>query len=73
MDEKDRQKTAFGCHLGLNQFWVMPFGLSGAPGILSHLMTIVLSEMEGFMIAYLNDILMFSKDPEENSSFTIGV
>ena len=33
--------------------------------IFSHLMSIVLSRMEGFAIAYLDDILIFSKDPKE--------
>lgn len=64
MDEKHRQKTAF--RLGLYQLRVMPFGLSEAPGIFSQLMSIVWSGMGGFALAYLDDVLVFSKDPEEH-------
>lgn len=33
LDEANREKAAFACHLGLFQFRVMPFGLANAPGI----------------------------------------
>lgn len=66
MDESDRQKSTFRCHMGLYQFRVMPFGLSRAPGFFSQLMSIDLSGKEGFEIAYLDGILVFSKDPEEH-------
>ena len=31
MDEKDKEKTAFACHMGLFEFNGMPYGLSNAP------------------------------------------
>lgn len=33
LDEADREKSAFACHMCLFQFRVMPFGLANAPGI----------------------------------------
>jgi len=43
----------------------MPFGLSNAPAIFQELMNIVLQECEQFAIVYLDDILIFSRTPEE--------
>ena len=37
LDEADREKTAFACHVGLYQFRVIPFGLANAPGIFQQL------------------------------------
>ena len=66
LDKVDQEKTAFACHVGLFNFRVMPFGLSNAPGIFTQLMSIVLGGMEGFAMAYLDDILVFSRTPEEH-------
>ncbi|KAK3097609.1 hypothetical protein FSP39_011373 [Pinctada imbricata] len=40
----------------------MPFGLSNAPAVFQELMNIVLQGCEGFAMAYLDDILIFTKD-----------
>ena len=66
MDEKDKEKTAFACHRGLFQFNVMPFGLTNAPAIFQELMATVLSGLNGFTTAYLDDILIFSTTLEEH-------
>ena len=42
LDEADREKTAFACHVGLYQFRVLPFGLANSPGIFQQLMSVVL-------------------------------
>lgn len=55
------EKTAFACHKGLFQFNRMSFGLSNAPIVFQELMNIVLQGQEEFAIAYLDDILVFSK------------
>ena len=48
LDEADREKTVFACHVGINQFRVMPFGLANAPGIFQKLMSVVLEGLEQF-------------------------
>ena len=65
LNKEDREKTAFTCHMGLFNFRVMPFGLANAPGVFSQLMSIVLDGMETFAMAYLDDIMEFSRSPEE--------
>ena len=66
LNKEDREKTAFTCHMGLFNFRVMPFRLANAPGVFSQLMSIVLNGMETFAMAYLDDILVFSRLPEEH-------
>ncbi len=66
MDEADKEKTAFACHRGLFEFNVMPFGLSNAPAIFQELMSVVLQGLDGFAIAYLDDILVFSPTLEDH-------
>ena len=61
MSEEDREKTAFVCHRGLFEFNVMPFGLCNAPQIFSELMSVVLQGLDSFALAYLDDILIFSR------------
>ena len=66
LEEDSKEKTAFACHRGLFQFNRMPFGLSNAPAVFQELMNIVLQECEHFAIAYLDDVLIFSKTPQEH-------
>jgi len=66
LDEADREKTAFACHVGLYQFRVMPFGLANAPGVFQQLMSVVLGGLEQFAMAYLDDILIFSSSADEH-------
>ncbi|KAK3107127.1 hypothetical protein FSP39_007863 [Pinctada imbricata] len=67
LDERSKEKTAFSCHRGLFEFNRMPFGLSNAPAVFQELMNIVLQGCEGFAMAYLDDILIFTKDdPKEH-------
>ena len=66
LDRMDREKAAFTCYMGLFNFRVMPFGLSNAPRVLTQLMSMVLEGLEGFAMAYLDDVLVFSKTPEEH-------
>ena len=67
MAEKDKAKTAFVCFRGLFEFNVMPFGLSSAPPIFQELMDKVLGPTKNqFAIAYLDDILIYSKTEKEH-------
>ncbi len=60
--EKDREKTAFGSHLGLHEFLCMPFGLTGAPATFSRLMDKVLDGLIGKRcLVYLDDVIIYGK------------
>ena len=65
VNEKDKQKTAFTCHKGLFEFNVMPFGLTNAPSIFSELMSKVVGDLP-FVIAYLDDLIIFSETEQEH-------
>lgn len=56
----DREKTAFSSPLGLLQFKVMPFGLSGAPATFQRLMDHTLRGLDQFVGVYLDDVVIFS-------------
>ena len=63
---EDREKTAFITPSGLYEFKVLPFGLSNAPSMFNRLMGIVLREHQKYATAYLDDIVIFSKNEEEH-------
>lgn len=67
--EKDEWKTTFRCRYGSFEFLVMPFGLTNAPSAFQHLINDVLREhLDHFVIAYLDDILVYSANPAEHES-----
>ncbi|XP_033218334.1 uncharacterized protein LOC117173800 [Belonocnema kinseyi] len=68
MSPASRQQTAFSTPGGGQfQFRVMPFGLKNAPGAFQNLMRQVLEEQWGtFAIAYLDDIIVYSRDWDEH-------
>ena len=67
MAEKDKAKTAFTCFKGLYEFNVLPFGLTAAPPVFQELMNKVLAEAQRqYAIAFLDDIIVFSKTHAEH-------
>jgi hypothetical protein len=63
----DGWKTAFKTHYGHFEYVVMPFGLINAFVIFQHLMNDVFREyLDDFVVYYINDILIFSKNMEDH-------
>ena len=66
MATEDKPKTAFITHEGLYQFNVMPFGLTGAPSVFQNLMNNVLAGANTYAMAYLDDVIIFSRGSYED-------
>nr|GEX44318.1 putative reverse transcriptase domain-containing protein [Tanacetum cinerariifolium] len=65
--EQDVLKTTFRTRYGHYQFQVMPFGLTNAPAIFMDLMNRVCKPyLDKFVIIFINDILIYSKDEKEH-------
>ncbi|QRV82688.1 Retrotransposable element Tf2 protein [Ceratobasidium sp. AG-Ba] len=65
--EGDEWKTAFKTRYGLFKYLVMPFGLTNAPATFQHFMNNVFRDiLDIYVIIYLDDILVFSKNKEDH-------
>ena len=67
MDKPSIPKTAFNSPFGKYEYVKVPFGLAQAPAYFQELMTGILKDIN-FAIAYLDDIIIFSKTPQEHLS-----
>jgi hypothetical protein len=65
--ENDIPKTALITRYGLYEYTVMSFGLTNAPAYFMYLMNKVFMEyMDKFMVVFIDDIQIYSKDEEEH-------
>ena len=67
LDKSSIPKTAFNSPFGKYQYVKVPFRLAQAPAYFHELMTSILKDFP-FAIAYLDDIIIFSKTPQEHLS-----
>ena len=67
LDKSSIPKTAFNLPFGKYEYVNIPFGLTQAPAYFQELMTGILKDFP-FAIAYLDDIIIFSKTPQEHLS-----
>jgi hypothetical protein len=65
--ESDIPKTSIRTRYGLYEYTMMSFGLTNAPSYFMYLMNKVFTEyLDKFVVAFIDDILIFSKIEEEH-------
>ena len=67
---QDIPKTAFSTRYGLYKYLVMSFGLTNAPAFFMYLInSVFMLELYKFVVVFIDDILIYSKDNEEHAKF----
>jgi hypothetical protein len=63
----DIPKTAFSTRYGMYEYLVMSFRLTNAPAYLMYLMnSVFMPELDKFMVVFIDDILVYSKNEAEH-------
>jgi hypothetical protein len=65
---KDIPKTTFTMWYGLFEYLVMSFGLTNAPAHFTYLMnSVFMPELDKFVVVFIDNILIYSKNEEEHA------
>jgi len=64
---EDIPKIAFSTRYGLYEYLLMSFGLTNAPAYFMYLMnSVFIPELDKFMVVFINDILIYSKNEADH-------
>ena len=66
LSENASRKCGVITEHGVFQFKRMPFGLKNAPSAFMRIMSRVYEGCEAFILVYIDDILVFTRDPNFN-------
>ena len=65
---QDIPKIVFSTRYGLYEYLVMCFGITNAPAFFMYLMNLVfMPELDKFVVVFIDDILIYSKNDEEHA------
>ena len=66
LDKESKAKTAFLTPFGKYKFNAVPYGLAEAPAYFQQLISIVLQDCSEFVMVYLDNIIIFSRNEQEH-------
>ena len=66
LDKDSKTKTAFVTPFGKYEFNAVPFGLAQAPAYFQQLIFLVLQDCGDFVMAYFDNIVIFSRNEQEH-------